>query len=582
MSDVLSYLDSKGIQYNKIGDQVYITCPECGKNKLTININSGVAHCFVCKAEHPDSWTCQKGFHIKKLMEYNGDLLEIKSFSSVGVVKDVDEEIEIDFTDLANKNHKALLENISAQKYLFKRGITQESIEKFNIGYSEEPNNKNYGQGWISIPSYENNIVKLVKYRKLLPDVTPKLPKYIRETGCKSILFNGDCIENYEELFVAEGELDAITLLQNGFKNTIGITVGAQTLDSEWYDKLSTKKKLYLVFDADDAGQNSAKSIWAERLGSYRCVNVRLPDGEDINSYFLKYTIKDFKKLVEQAEKFLTSGVSSVKDVIREMYRLSISDVPIVYETPWPSLNKLIGGGLKFKNLTILSGQAGIGKTSMGIQIALYMAKEYNLPSFIFCLEMSEVELLKKIIQLEFNLDYHEVDNSDAFVYYHKLKELPLYFGYQPRLKLTTYENTAKAVRDRFGCKFFMFDNIHRLIVSDNESDYSKGVKVFKDLAMDLNIMMLLLAQPRKLNSRADEEGYSPNYDDLKGSAAFSQDADEILLIHRQRIKGESSDQTFSSKAMIINDKARFSSGGKCILSFIGSRSKYVEYDKNL
>ena len=103
---------------------------------------------------------------------------------------------------------------------------------------------------------------------------------------CRSILFNGDAIETHrDEIFITEGEIDALTLWDQGIKNVVGITTGAGSFDPAWIDQLQAVKKIILCYDPDEPGQKGAREA-ARRLGYDRCFNVVLPDGQDVNEYF--------------------------------------------------------------------------------------------------------------------------------------------------------------------------------------------------------------------------------------------------------------------------------------------------------
>jgi len=583
-NDVIEYLSSKGIEYSSFGkNEVAIICPECGKKKMSINTLSGKAQCWSCKSKDENLWTVNK-CHIHKIMEHFGDILKIKkssNFPKPGDIKKIidgkkqEPEKEVDHTAIAERNHKAILSNKKALRYLFKRGISEESIEKFKIGCHSQS-----GQEWISYPSYENGIAKMIKYRQLPPE-NSKFQKCSREKGGKSILFNGDVLKDNTEIYVCEGEADTITLLQNGYSNAVGLTVGAQTLQPEWYDQLNEMSRIYLVLDSDKTGQDAARNVYALRLGMDRCWNIVLPEGEDVNSFFQKYNKEEFDVFVKNATRFSIEGIMDIPQIISEMYQQSTNENSHMVETPWPLVNNLMGGGLKKKHLVVVGGQAGTGKTTFVLQIAYHLATVYNLPSFIFCLEMSEVDLLVKIIQLKFDLTYDGIDMSDAYVYGQEVATLPLLFGYQSNITQDVYRNTVKQVRDKYGCAFFVFDNLHRWIRSDKESDYAEAVGFFKDIAMDYEIMMAMVAQPRKLNENTstnngnDPTSFLPTYDDLKGSSAIGQDADEVLLLHRRRNTDESVMGSFQKKTFVINDKARFASGGNCLLHFEPAKSRF-------
>jgi replicative DNA helicase len=249
------------------------------------------------------------------------------------------------------------------------------------------------------------------------------------------------------------------------------------------------------------------------------------------------------------------------------------SDTVEKFELPWPRINKLIGGGLQRKRLMVLGGNAGIGKTSMAMQIAYHIATVYKLPIFCFCMEMPEVSLATKIVQLKYDITDAEVSFGDALIYAMDLKDVPIYFGYSSKITPQIYYNTLVEVRNRYGVQFGIFDNLQRLVRSDSESDMGKASGMFKDITMDLNIPFLLISQPRKLNSED-----IPTFDVLKGSSAIPQDADIVILIHRKRSRVEDGSTSYESKTYAVVDKSRFSSGGMVVLNFKGEKSRFEEY----
>jgi len=121
--------------------------------------------------------------------------------------------------DLAENYHQALLKEIVAVDYLKGRGIDTESIKRFKLGFYQKD-----GTRWLSIPHFQNGELVNIKFRNLNPDAK-KSDRFKRMTGCKSILFNPDSLEGQKEVFICEGELDAITLTQAGFPGLTNLRI---------------------------------------------------------------------------------------------------------------------------------------------------------------------------------------------------------------------------------------------------------------------------------------------------------------------------------------------------------------------
>jgi len=560
MSNIVDYLDDKGVAYTISGDEAIVTCPECRKPKLSININTEVYKCWVCSAKSPNS-TYAKG-HFSQLKELWGDVIPIAS-----VMKNLSSTKEKNFSDLVVRYHHQLRSNPSLMKYLFQRGINEESIDKFQLGFV-----RMHEQDWVSIPSYEDGIPKLIKYRKGPNDENPDFAKYLREEGGKTVLFNGDVLDSVEEVFIAEGELDAITLLQNGYENTVGITAGAGTLTPEWYDKLVSKSKIYLVLDPDDPGQIAARDIWATRLGRGRCWNIKLPDGEDVNSYFTKWSREEFDTLIESAERFTVSGIISLRESFVKLFHSKDEEL---IETPWKSLNKLIGGGFAKQRLIVIGGAPGAGKTSMALQILYHVAKEKDIPGLVFCLEMPEISLATKVAQLHYDLTIDEIHHSDGLVFAEELGHIPLYFGYSSRIKTDVFYNTMEEVRNRYGVGIGVFDNLQRMVRTGEESDIGNASAMFASVAMDFHMPFIVISHLRKLK----DGGGEPRLDDLKGSQAIPSDADYVIFLHRKKEKNEEAFSSLEPLTKVIVDKSRYSGGGVARLWFEGDKSKFREIE---
>jgi len=565
LSDVIDYLIQKGVKYTLQGPEAVIHCPNCGLEKLSLNINTGLFQCFHCKARDPNG-NYAKG-HISKLKEVWGDIVPISP-----IVPNSKRKVDYsNFANLVERYHHAIFESKNAQKYLLKRGFNEEDVKNFKFGFTHR-----FNQDWLVIPSFEKGVPVLIKYRKLPPDTNTELAKYIREKDSKSVLWNCDALDEYEEIIVVEGELDAATLKRNGYDNVVGATGGAGTLLPEWYDKLINIQKITLIMDSDSAGQTAAREVWSTRLGGAKCWNVLLPEGYDINKYFLEHTKEEFNVLLSKASQFKIKGVVSLDETLQRMYEKSQNEGEVkTFPLPWPSINRLLEGGLRRGKLTVIGGQASSGKTTLALQICYHFSKYYNIPSLYFCLEMDEIDLATKIIQLDRNLAYKDVNYADALLYAMDLEGLPIYLGYHPRVTPDMFYHTLKEVRNRYGIGLAVFDNLQLLVRTDSEAEIAKASGMFKLLSSELDLLFLLISQPRKLN-----EERNPTFDDLKGTSAISQDADQVMLIHRRRKSGEEEATSFDSIAQIIMDKARFASGGRAKLELIGDKSRFDEIKK--
>ena len=186
----------------------------------------------------------------------------------------------------------------------------------------------------------------------------------MRELGRLSILFNEDSLKtDFTEILITEGEMDAMSLWQAGFKNVLGTTAGAGSFLPEWHEKLENIEQIYLCFDSDEAGQRGAFTV-ADKLGFERCKNILLPEGQDLNDYLKDHSEEDFVKLVAQAKKFKIPDVLSIDEVFQryDERKLNNPDKDNII-TEWSNINKHIKS-FKPGNLVILSAIAKTGETT--------------------------------------------------------------------------------------------------------------------------------------------------------------------------------------------------------------------------
>ena len=168
--------------------------------------------------------------------------------------------------------------------WLHDRGLTDETIRKYLLGYSLQRNA-------IVIP-YLNALldVRRLRYRNFEGE-----PKYIWDSeGERGVhLFNVRATRK-PKIWITEGEFDAMLLGQLGFPSCA--VPGAKLFKYEWRFLFSYCDQLTVVFDHDEAGIEGAQrvsGILGPVVGQFR--NVRLPEGMDVTDMYLH----DRDKLVE-------------------------------------------------------------------------------------------------------------------------------------------------------------------------------------------------------------------------------------------------------------------------------------------
>ncbi|NYT08620.1 MAG: AAA family ATPase, partial [Methanosarcinales archaeon] len=457
--------------------------------------------------------------------------------------------------------------------YLHKRGITNETISKFKLGLKHEG-----GKKWLAIPHLANGHVANFKYRSL----DPENKAYKREPGCQSILFNGDIFNDTPEvIYITEGELDAITLIQAGIKNTVSGTAGAGHFDPDWIDQLKDIEKIVLVYDPDEAGRNGARSV-AKRLGYERCKYIELPTDHDVNAFFCNGGDKEAFLALKERE-FDLPGITSVDSAIEMLIRDKTEKrEESIIKTPWPDVNERVGGW-RPGDLIILSAPPKTGKTSWALNVSGSLAFQ-GIPSLFFCVEMRPERLADKLIEYKYR--QAQLTAQDMMKANEEFSGLPLYFAYS--FKKQSVDQVIDLIREavkRYDLKFVVFDNIHFLVRStmNTNEELAQAIQAFKLLAEEMEIPIMVIAQPRK-GEFGGRKGIM-DAEDIKGSSAFHSDCDQMILLHRKKVDSNAKNldnNDFSSVAEVLMPQTlvrveahRYGPGGDALLYFHGEYSRF-------
>ncbi len=140
-----------------------------------------------------------------------------------------------------------------AVAYFGGRGLRRETIVRFRLGWD----------GWrFTIPCYSGGVLMGIKRRRDPANPQDAGPKYLHTKGSRAAIFN-DVALAADEVVVAEGEVDTMTLAQEGYA-VVCSTAGVAHWPTAWLPKLAGKQ-VTIWFDSDGPGQDGALRL-ARRL----------------------------------------------------------------------------------------------------------------------------------------------------------------------------------------------------------------------------------------------------------------------------------------------------------------------------
>lgn len=560
------YLARKGWQNKSRGENVYVKiCPFCNDARYKFNIHKerGVYSCYHCKATG----------NLFKLKRELGDLDAVRS-AAHGDTSKGKPSSPVPMPRVL-KMHKRLMKDSKAAKRARRwlteqRGLTLPTIQHFQLGLYKKSDCY-----WIAMPHIVNGVCWNVKYRS----VPPAEKDFRRINGKKSVLFNCDALADFEDLVIVESEIDCMSLWQAGIKNVVGLTCGADTFAPDWYDLLHGKERFTICLDADTAGQQGARNI-ARRLGFDRTYNVLLQGYHDPNDVLTEAGPDAIAQQLTHAEQFEVEGVITASEAMA-LARNTAEDPDAGILTPWQGVNRFLPSGFLPGDLITLSAKVKVGKTSFALNEGFFAAERLQVPTLFWCLEMRPERLARKLAQMVRQVEDESLGILDFLLSHHRVKNVPFWFG-EPQWSNLDVDVVVDSIRDavrRYGVKLLVFDNLHFLVRStrNQAQEVGKVSRAFKMLAEEMELAVMLISQPRKVQGKRNK---IIGFEDIKDSSSVPADSDYVILLHRDRVDvgGETAsetDEVLSPETLVIFDAARFGSGGVTKLHFDGALSTF-------
>jgi len=199
--------------------------------------------------------------------------------------------------------------------------------------------------------------------------------------------------------------------------------------------------------------------------------------------------------------------------------------------------------GMQRSNLLILAARPGVGKTSLALNIARYVAVELKRPVGFFSLEMSREELVDRLLVAQADIDAWRLKtgklSEDDFTKLSnamgELAEAPLYIDDTPALSILEMRTKARRLQVDHGIDLLVIDYLQLARSRNLEnrvqevSEISQGLK---NLARELKIPVLALSQ---LSRAVEQRGIKrPQLADLRDSGSIEQDADVVMFLWRE------------------------------------------------
>ena len=298
---------------------------------------------------------------------------------------------------------------------------------------------------------------------------------------------------------------------------------------------------------------------------------------------------RNIKKDAVQINPVIKEAIDRIK--LAATQKEGMSGIPSGYH----ALDK-ITSGWQNSDLIIIAARPAMGKTAFVLSMAKNIAVDYDHAVAIFSLEMSNVQLVNRLIMNVCEIEGDKIKTGrlekDEWIkldhHIKNLQDAKIYIDDTPSLSVFELRSKARRLKQEHNVKAIIIDYLQLMNASgmnfgSREQEVSIISRSLKGLAKELDIPIVALSQlNRGVEGRSGHEGKRPQLSDLRESGAIEQDADMVCFIHRPeyyRIYEDEQGNDLRGIGEIIVAKHRNGATGDVNLRFVSSLAKFRNLD---
>lgn len=402
---------------------------------------------------------------------------------------------------------------------------------------------------------------------------------------------NGRIFSAIQRLFNASEPVDILTVTQELKRSGELELVGGSFYVSSLTNRIASSANV--EFHARIVAQ---KFLQRELIRiSTETIKSAYEDSTDVFELLDQTTQNIFQVLDSNVRKQGDKMVNLIAKAIEEIEAAAAqTDGLIGVPSGFTALDRITGGWQK-SDLLILAARPGMGKTAFVVSMAKNAAVEFNKPVAIFSLEMSSIQLVKRLISseteitqdkiLKGNLDNHEFVQLNERI--KKLSVAPLFIDDTPALSIFELRAKARRLKENENIQLIIIDYLQLMSggpdsKGNREQEISNISRGLKSLAKELEIPIIALSQLSRQVENRPGGSKRPQLSDLRESGAIEQDADMVMFIYRPEYYGlevDENNEPTKGRAEIIIAKNRHGALETVKLRFVGQYAKFADLD---
>ena len=240
-------------------------------------------------------------------------------------------------------------------------------------------------------------------------------------------------------------------------------------------------------------------------------------------------------------------------------------------------------GGLHGGQMIVIAARPGVGKSTLALDIARSAAIHHQMTTVFFSLEMSRTELAMRILSAEGKISMGRLKKGDLdtegwtnlATLQGRIDSAPLFIDDSPNMTLMEIRAKCRRLKQRNDLKLVVLDYLQLMSsgkkVESRQQEVSEFSRRLKLLAKELDVPVIALSQlNRGSEQRTDKR---PMVSDLRESGSIEQDADMVILLHREDMYNPDSERV--GEADMIIAKHRGGPTRTIPLAFSGKYSRF-------
>lgn len=433
------------------------------------------------------------------------------------------------------------------------RGISEESLDHAGVGWSDQ-------RKAVAFPvrrPLESAMVNC-KFRRLPKDGFSQ----IKDGEKLYWLLDKLCIEASRDLYIVEGEIDALSFIEAGIPNVLSVPDGAPKTVGEgdqhakkfsfvpashkWIEPF---ERIIIATDGDGPGEALAEEL-ARRYGKEKCWRIDWPEGtKDANDFLIEHGKVALAEHCRRPRPWPVAGLFEVEDYAAEVMALFEGGRDNGISTGLASLDELytvVPG-----QLAVVTGVPNHGKSEFIDQLMVNLARKQGWSFGLCSFENDPPNHISKLVEKWIGLPFWPgpTMRMTSWNVEKAMRELDEHFhflradGEEPQT-VDWILQKARVLVMRYGIRGLVVDPHneveHRRPANMTETEYiSLILSKLKRFAASHGVHVWYIAHPRILRAeKGSNKVPVPTLYDISGSANWANKADIGLVVHRGEEQG--------------------------------------------